>query len=81
MSLIWTEISTMPNYVCSTRQRKSKIARVTKELDDLDVEIGLMVQELNYLVAKNQASKIIDYAIELNAKCEERENSVNRLEE
>ena len=32
-----------------------------------------MVQELNYLVAKNQASKIIDYAIELNAKCEERE--------
>ena len=63
----------MPNYVCSTRQRKSKIARVTKELDDLDVEIGLMVQELNYLVAKNQASKIIDYAIELNAKCEERE--------
>ena len=31
-----------------------------------------MVQELNYLVAKNQASKIIDYAIELNAKCEER---------
>ena len=60
---------------------RAKIARVTKELDDLDVEIGLMVQELNYLVAKNQASKIIDYAIELNAKCEERENSVNRLEE
>jgi cell division protein ZapA (FtsZ GTPase activity inhibitor) len=56
-----------------TPEEKEKIAKVTKELDDLDVEIGLMVQELNFLIAKSQSSKVIEYSIALDKKCQERE--------
>lgn len=56
-----------------TKEEKEKIAKVTKELDDLDVEIGLMVQELNFLIEKNKSSKAIEYSIELDKKCQDRE--------
>ncbi|KAL6450330.1 LUC7 Protein LUC7 [Candida maltosa Xu316] len=56
-----------------TPEEKAKIAKVTKELDDLDVEIGLMVQELNYLIAGDQATRLVEHSIQLEKKCEERE--------
>ena len=62
-----------------TPEEKEKIAQVTKELDELDVEIGLMIQELNYLIKLNQDDdqilKIIDLSIKLNQKSKERDTA------
>ncbi|KAI3402652.2 LUC7 [Candida oxycetoniae] len=38
-----------------TPEEKQKISKVTADLDNLDVEIGLMIQELNYLMAISSA--------------------------
>ncbi|CAI5759644.1 unnamed protein product [Candida verbasci] len=51
-----------------TPEEKAKIANFTKELDDLDIEIGLMLQELEYLFKKDQINKLLQYSIELNSK-------------
>ncbi|CAK9441079.1 uncharacterized protein LODBEIA_P49480 [Lodderomyces beijingensis] len=40
-----------------TPEEKEKISKVSADLDNLDVEIGLMIQELDYLVKKKKKTK------------------------
>lgn len=64
-----------------TPEEKERIAQITRDLDELDIEIGLMIQELNYLIKLNQSEdddqtlKIIDLSIKLNQKSKERDTA------
>lgn len=56
-----------------TPEEKAKIATVTKELDNLDTKIGLMVQEIDCLMKENESLKCLCECIKLNELCKERE--------
>lgn len=56
-----------------TPEEKAKIATVTKELDDVDIKIGLMTQEIDCLIESNQNLKLLQESIKLNQLCKERE--------
>ncbi|ODV77717.1 LUC7-domain-containing protein [Suhomyces tanzawaensis NRRL Y-17324] len=56
-----------------TPEEKEKIAAVTKELDDLDTNIGLMTQEINYLIHEHQTLKATLETVRLKELCEKRE--------
>ncbi|CAH2352518.1 protein Luc7p [[Candida] railenensis] len=56
-----------------TPEEKAKIAAVTKELDSLDIQIGLMTQEIDCLVEVNQNLKSLYESVKLNELCKKRE--------
>ncbi|KAI5955204.1 LUC7 [Candida jiufengensis] len=63
-----------------TPEEKNKISEVTNKLDNLDIEIGLMIQELQYLIKSttsetDQNLKIIKLSINLDSKFKEREEA------
>lgn len=56
-----------------TPEEKAKIAAVTKELDNLDIKIGLMTQEIDCLIEVNENLKGLYESVKLNDLCKERE--------
>ncbi|EGW30674.1 U1 snRNP protein [Spathaspora passalidarum NRRL Y-27907] len=56
-----------------TPEEKEKIEKVTKELDELDVTIGLMMQEIEYLIKNKETTKTLLQSIRLDELCKERE--------
>lgn len=56
-----------------TPEEKEKIAKVTKELDNLDTKIGLMTQEIDCLVNAKENLKVIFETARLQALYKERE--------
>lgn len=56
-----------------TPEEQEKIAKVTKELDDLDTRIGLMTEEVNYLVQQKESFKAILESVRLDQLCKQRE--------
>ncbi|RLV90870.1 hypothetical protein JA1_004255 [Spathaspora sp. JA1] len=56
-----------------TPEEKQKIEKVTKELDDVDITIGLMMQEIELLNQQNQTTKALLQSIRLDELCKERE--------
>ncbi|CUM65084.1 uncharacterized protein PRCAT00002707001 [Priceomyces carsonii] len=56
-----------------TPEEKEKIAKITKELDDLDTKIGLMTQEIECLVKEGESLKAIFESVKLNELCKGRE--------
>jgi uncharacterized coiled-coil DUF342 family protein len=56
-----------------TPEEKEKIAKVTKELDDLDTKIGLMTQEIAYLLNQDETLKSVFETVKLDELCKERE--------
>ncbi|KAG7665548.1 LUC7 [[Candida] subhashii] len=55
-----------------TPEEKLKIEKVTKELDDVDMTIGLMIQEIEFLTSTNQSMKVLEQSIKLNELCDKR---------
>lgn len=55
-----------------TPEEKAKIAEVNKELETLDAKIGLMQQEINYLIEKQKSIKVLEQSKKLNQLIEER---------
>ncbi|WEJ93855.1 splicing factor [Yamadazyma tenuis] len=56
-----------------TPEEKEKISEVTKDLENLDTKIGLMQQEINYLIAENKTQMVLNQSIKLSALIEERQ--------
>lgn len=56
-----------------TPEEKEKIAKVSKELDNLDTKIGLMTQEIDCLIQENETLKCLLESVKLNDLCKERD--------
>lgn len=57
-----------------TPEEKLKIANITKELDALDTKIGLMNEEINFLVESQQTLKATLQTVKLNELCQLRQS-------
>ncbi|KAK6456655.1 U1 snRNP protein [Scheffersomyces xylosifermentans] len=57
----------------TTPEEQKKIEATTKELDNLDMKIGLMTQEINYLIQQGELQKSLHESIKLEEFCKERE--------
>ena len=55
-----------------TSEEREKIKNVTKELDDIDTQIGLMVQEIESLTSHNEISKALTQSVKLEEVKERR---------
>lgn len=58
----------------TTPEEQQKIETITKELDSLDVKIGLMTQEISYLMEKNEIDKSLHESVKLGDLCKQREH-------
>lgn len=56
-----------------TPEEKAKIAEVTKELENLDIRIGLLTQEIDCLVQGGEINMGLQETIRLNELCKKRE--------
>lgn len=56
-----------------TPEEKAKIAEVTKQLDALDSQIGLMTQEIKYLGKYNEIQKALEENVKLEVLMKDRE--------
>lgn len=56
-----------------TPEEKAKIAKLTKELDNLDTKIGLMTQEIGFLIDAKENTKCVFESVKLYDLCKERE--------
>ncbi|KAI5965662.1 LUC7 [Candida pseudojiufengensis] len=66
-----------------TPEEKARILEVTSKLDNLDFEIGLMIQELQFLIKQNtkendHSLKIIKLSINLDQKFKDRDEASNK---
>ncbi|CAB4257088.1 similar to Saccharomyces cerevisiae YDL087C LUC7 Essential protein associated with the U1 snRNP complex [Maudiozyma barnettii] len=56
-----------------TSEERERIKTVTKELDDIDTQIGLMMQEIESLTTHNEVSKAIMQSVKLEEMQERRQ--------
>lgn len=56
-----------------TPEEKEKIAQMTKQLESLDTKIGLMTQEIDFLLNEKENMKCVFECQRLDKLCEERE--------
>ena len=56
-----------------TPEEKAKIAEVTKELENLDIRIGLLTQEIDCLVQNGEINMGLQETARLNVLCKKRE--------
>lgn len=55
-----------------TPEEKQKISEVTQDLQSLDAKIGLMQQEINYLITDHKTQMAIEQGIKLSSLIEQR---------
>lgn len=65
-------ISIAHNRLKHTPEEKAKIAAVTKDLETLDIKIGLMNQEITCLLENNKSLQALKQSITLNDLCKQR---------